>query len=295
MAFRCSRFYHFVMPVVVWGSLLSLLLLGVLGCTEKRAMHEEVLVQVGEHVLLRRDLPVDLYQGKSSQDSATEVKHYLETWVRSTLLYLHAEKEMGKDNPKVERQVADFRRSLYTQSFESEYVLEHLDTTVLESEMERFYEENQPLFALKRPLVRVLLLSIPEASQHLAEVKRLYTLPLNDENMQRLSSLSMKAGIQFLFTPETWQSLTSLAKYLPADLTLAVDNRRVRHAEFSIDGLVYFLAFQEWKAVGDIAPFKSVKNEVRSIILNRREVTLVRELEERIANEGRAQVKWAEH
>lgn len=275
-----------------WGIVLASLLLGVAGCATKHPTRGEVLVQVGEHAFLRTDLPADLYQGKTPQDSAAVVKHYLDTWVRNTLLYLYAEKQLGKDNPKIEPQVADFRRSLYTQSFESEYVLSQLDTTVLDLEMERFYQENQPLFSLKRPLVRVLLLSIPETSQHLAEVKRLYTLSLNDENMQRLSSLSMKAGIQFLFTPEEWQPLTALAKYLPADLNLAVDNRRVRHAEFTIDGTVYLLAFQEWKAVGEIAPFKFVKGEVRSIILNRREVTLVRDLEERIANEGRAQVTW---
>ena len=274
--------------LLCWGCFLG-------SCSSEHASNQDVVVQMEDHVLLRTALPQDLYQGKSREDSAIAVKQYVDTWVRNTRLYLYAEKQIGKDNPQLERQVEDFRRSLYTQSFESQYVQTKLDTLVAEPEMQQFYDDNHPLFTLKHPLVRVLLLTIPEGSQHIAEVKELYARPVNDENMQKLSSLSMKAGIQFLFTPEEWCPLTSLAKYLPADLDLALDNRRVRNAEFVKDGLVYFLAFQEWKPIGEVAPFPIVKNEVRSIILNHREVTLVRELEERIASEERAQVKWGKH
>ena len=188
----------------------------------------------------------------------------------------------------MERRVADYRRALYTQSFESDYVRNNLDTSVSEAEMKDFYEANRDLFTLKRTIVRVLLLKIPENSQYIDEVKKNYTLTKGDESMQQLSSLSMKAGIQFLVMPEEWASLTSLGRYLPADVDITFGNRRARTAEFIDNGVVYLLSFQEWKGVGELAPYEYVRPEVHSIILNRREVNLLRELEEGIVKEGLA-------
>jgi len=255
-------------------------------CADKGIADGSVLVQVGNGVLYRNEVPIDLYEGKSVEDSACEVQLYIQNWVRDALLYRYAEQKIGKDNPKIERQVADYRRALYTQSFESDYVRNNLDTVVNEDEMKKFYEENSELFILKRPLVRVLLLTISENSQYLNEVKQDYTLSKGDESMQRLSSLSMKAGIQFLVMPDTWSPLTALGKYLPADVDITFANRRARTAEFVDNGIVYLLSFQEWKAVGELAPYEYVRSEVHSIILNRREVNLLRVLEESIVQEG---------
>ena len=273
-----KRFFGFLLSVC------SLFLL--VGCDDNVSTNQNVLVEVGDWVLYRNDIPLDVYEGKSAEDSAREVKLYVENWVRSALLYRYAEQKIGKDNQTVERRVADYRRSLYTQSFESDYVRNNLDTSVSEEEMRTFYEENKDLFILKRTIVRVLLLTIPENSQYLNEVKQNYTLHKDDESMQNLSSLSMKAGIQFLVMPELWSPLTSLGKYLPADVDITFGNRRARTAEFIDNGIVYLLSFQEWKGVGELAPYEYVRSEVHSIILNRREVNLLRELEEGIVKEG---------
>ncbi len=258
------------------------------GCTDDNTTNQNVLVQVGDWSLYRDDIPLDVYEGKTQEDSTREVKLYIENWVRSALLYRYAEQQIGKDNPTVERRVADYRRALYTQSFESDYVRNNLDTSVSEAEMKDFYEANRDLFTLKRTIVRVLLLKIPENSQYIDEVKKNYTLTKGDESMQQLSSLSMKAGIQFLVMPEEWAPLTSLGRYLPADVDITFGNRRARTAEFIDNGVVYLLSFQEWKGVGELAPYEYVRPEVHSIILNRREVNLLRELEEGIVKEGLA-------
>ena len=222
------------------------------GCTDDAVTDQNVLVQVGDWRLYRNDIPLDVYEGKSIEDSTREVKLYIENWVRSALLYRYAEQQIGKDNPTVERRVADYRRALYTQSFESDYVRNNLDTSVNEVEMKDFYEANRDLFT------------------------------------QHLSSLSMKAGIQFLVMPEEWSPLTSLGRYLPADVDITFGNRRARTAEFIDNGVVYLLSFQEWKGAGELAPYEYVRSEVHSIILNRREVNLLRELEEGIVKEGQA-------
>jgi lipoprotein len=258
------------------------------GCTDDNTTNQNVLVQVGDWSLYRDDIPLDVYEGKTQEDSTREVKLYIENWVRSALLYRYAEQQIGKDNPTVERRVADYRRALYTQSFESDYVRNNLDTSVSEAEMKDFYEANRDLFTLKRTIVRVLLLKIPENSQYIDEVKKNYTLTKGDESMQQLSNLSMKAGIQFLVMPEEWAPLTSLGRYLPADVDITFGNRRARTAEFIDNGVVYLLSFQEWKGVGELAPYEYVRPEVHSIILNRREVNLLRELEEGIVKEGLA-------
>lgn len=258
------------------------------GCTDDNTTNQNVLVQVGDWSLYRDDIPLDVYEGKTQEDSTREVKLYIENWARSALLYRYAEQQIGKDNPTVERRVADYRRALYTQSFESDYVRNNLDTSVSEAEMKDFYEANRDLFTLKRTIVRVLLLKIPENSQYIDEVKKNYTLTKGDESMQQLSSLSMKAGIQFLVMPEEWAPLTSLGRYLPADVDITFGNRRARTAEFIDNGVVYLLSFQEWKGVGELAPYEYVRPEVHSIILNRREVNLLRELEEGIVKEGLA-------
>ena len=268
--------------------LLLLFSLFLVGCVDNTSINYNVLVEVGDWKLYRNDIPVELYDGKSSEDSAREVNLFVENWVRSALLYRYAEQKIGKDNPTLESRVSDYRRALYTQSYESEYVRNHLDTLVSEEEMKGFYEANQDLFILKRTIVRVLLLTIPENSQYIDEARKNYTLSKGDESMQNLSSLSMRAGIQFLVMPDSWSPLTSLGKYLPNDVDITFGNRRARTAEFIDNGVVYLLSFQEWKGAGEFAPYEYVRSEVHAIILNRREVNLLREQEESIVRDGKS-------
>ncbi len=255
-------------------------------CADNTEQETDRVVSIDDWSLQASEIPLNLYEGKSAEDSTRNVQQYVEAWIRNILLYRHAEQEIGRGNLKIEKQVLDYRRALYTQSYESEYVREHLDTTISIAEQHQFYEENQELFLLKRTIVRVLLLTIPEQSQYMAQVRRHYTLQGGDASMQELSSLEMKAGVQLLLIPDTWYPLLSLGRYLPSYVDISFGNRRARHAEFVDDGKVYLLSFQEWKEAGTVAPFSYVQNEVKSIILNRREVALVRELEESIVSEG---------
>lgn len=257
-------------------------------CGREQTLKSGTLARVGDEILTAANIPHEIYAGKTLEDSAKDVKIYVESWLRNAILYRYAELQIGKNNPQIERQVADYRRSMYTHAFESEYIQRKLDTAVKDEELQDFYQQNQNLFTLKNTIVRVLLLSIPENSPHLDEVKQLYTLPNGDASLQKLSSLSLKAGAQFLIMPDVWIPITALANFLPADINISFANRRAKNAQFLDNTTLYLLAFQEWKGVGDLAPFDYVQKEVRSIILNRRETNLLRDLEDRIINEGKS-------
>ena len=64
------------------------------GCTDDAVTDQNVLVQVGDWRLYRNDIPLDVYEGKSIEDSTREVKLYIENWVRSALLYRYAEQQI---------------------------------------------------------------------------------------------------------------------------------------------------------------------------------------------------------
>lgn len=272
------RFHHF------FFILISLLPFASCGERDRNDDRRE-LARVGDRVLYFDELPATLQYDVASSDSVMVLRGYADKWVRSMLLFVTAEKSLGRNVETVERQLEDYRRSLYAYEYERRYLTKHLDTVVSAEEVRVFYEANTESFVLAEPIVRAVFVVVPQSSDYVEEFRATYRVT-DDAGVQALSSLSMRSGILLRLVPEDWVPLSYIERQLPLGFDSGLLTRQARNLEVKDGDDVYLVSFSEWRQAGSVAPLEYVSSSVRNVILNQREMSLLQDLESRLLQEA---------
>lgn len=255
-----------ILPILVFSGLLLISC----GGRGSGVSSGDELARVGEEVLYRHSLPADLDLGGA--DSAARLTAYVDSWVRSRLLYGHAKEALGGPVERIERQVNDYRARLYTDAYLEYEGLRSIDTAISESVLEEYYSRNSAYFTLSDPLVRVVFVRLGRESRYLEDLRSaMRALDLEgDSSLQEFSSLTVRAGVMPLFSLSEWVSLRAVERELPSSFSPGWNGRAARTVELEDGDVVYLLRFLDWLPAGSIKPIEAVRGELRNQVLRER-------------------------
>ena len=256
------------------------LLLLCTGCKNKPVNRNDTPVaRVFNSYLYHADLRDIIPSGISGNDSATMAKDYIEKWVRNQLMLSKAELNLTDEEKDVEQQIENYRSSLLIYAYEQSYIRQKMDTIVTDREIDDFYKQNQSNFILNRTLMRGLFIKVPSGAPELYKLRRWYRSEVAAD-IRDLEGYCFKHATLYDHFNDGWVNLSEVLRLLPASLSTAESALQSRNYLETWDaGFVYFVNAKEIHAAGTVTPLELVKNDIRSIILNKRKITLVNELE----------------
>ena len=113
-------------------------------------------------VFLYKD-EVDLMYATYGQmsDSTTFYDNYIEQWATEMLFYEKASENIASTD-EIDKLVEGYRRSLVLSLYQEGLIAQHLIHEISEKDVADFYEYNESLFEIEEPLVRGILLKVPE-------------------------------------------------------------------------------------------------------------------------------------
>lgn len=231
-----------------------------------------MLAQVYNKNLFLSELEGIVPEGVTKEDSALIVSAYAQRWAREQLLMYEAERNIPKDL-NIDELVRSYRASLVRFNFEEQIIAEKLDSTVSESELKTFYENNKDQFQLESTILKCLLLKLPpEAPQ--SEINKLwYSRSPADE--PKLEAFAKKWAAFNLLNREKWYKLEDVAALLPKG-TLTPDNVGSRREGTLSDGdFRYFYRVLEAVQGKTTAPFDYVREQASKVILHKRKQELL--------------------
>jgi hypothetical protein len=271
------------------------LILAACSPTEKES-GDKVVASVEDKYLYASDLAGLVNKGVAATDSATIVNNYIETWARKQAMLVKAEKEVELDNQEIERKIADYRYSLMIYELEKEYLQKHLDTTVTEEQIQRYYQENPANFELKQNIVQGSLISLPKGTPDIDKARKL--IKQNNQNSkEELKNYCYRYASKYIISDSTWIDFESLIsqtpfREMPNKTQFLKQNT---FAENTDEEGIYLLDIDNYKIASQTSPLSFVRNQVRDVILNQRRTALIRSLEQQVYKEAKEKNKIKVH
>jgi len=269
----------FVSLLIITGCLLS--------CTAlENRNREQPIARVNDRFLLPSDI-VDIFpNGLSEEDSLMILRNFTNKWIKKQLILQKAELNLTAEQKDVRRQIDEYRSSLLIYKYEQSLITQKLDTVIEESEIENYYSENSSNFILDNIIVKALFIKLPADAPNLNSMRYLYRSE-EEEDIQQIESYCYQFANKYDYFNDNWVILNDILDELPE--TIADPPRRLRYYDYieqQDPTHRYFIHIRDYKLNSELAPLEHVSENIKSIILNKRKLQFIQDLENNIYNDA---------
>lgn len=244
------------------------------------------LARVYDQILYSSYLQDMIPSGLSEEDSSRIARRLIEEWTRNKLLLHQAELHLPEKQKDIDKQVEEYRSSLLTFRYKQLILQENLNEEISFQEIEEYYAENLSNYVLESDLVQIRILKIPVSSPQISDVRVWYKSDREDIKT-KLKEYAENYAEQYSIEDSSWVYFRDIVTSTP----LNIDNierylNYNRNIEVSDSSFYYFIKINNRLKEGDIKPLELVKDNIRSVILNKRKIEFIQDLENTVYKEG---------
>ncbi len=262
--------------------LVIVFLLGLFACGPNRMNSEDVvLARVQDKYLNYSDIGDYIAPGANSNDSLQLVQSFVNAWVRNEILLQHAAKNLPDSLKDFDKQLEEYRNSLLLFQFKKLYVNQQLDTVISDEQIEEYYKQHFPDFQLKESIVQFSFVQMDENSPQLEMARDLFK-NLEDTATKKLEveNFCIEYGVDYYTDDEKWIRFNDLLTKIPiTTYNKSVFLKNNRFIELKDKPYVFFLYIKGFKVAEELSPLEFENEKIRKIILNRRKIILIENME----------------
>ncbi|ARV06072.1 hypothetical protein BTO04_04855 [Polaribacter sp. SA4-10] len=250
---------------------------------EKEKGTSEIVAIVNTEKLFRSDLESFLPKKINKQDSIVLVKSYIQDWAIKQLLLKQAEKNSSLEEVnKIDNLVKDYKESLLINNYKEQLIKQKLDTIISEEEIEKYYNLNKENFKLNVELVKVKYLHF---NRNIKDKKEIIDL-FKSDNIEDLEELE-KQELSFIFhqfNDSIWRQLDNILLKVPFSKEKLLKKTKLTQEQDSLG--LYLVAIKDVLQRNSIAPLSYIKPTIKQMILHRRKIELIRDIEKIIVKDA---------
>lgn len=245
------------------------------------------VARVSNTYLFKDELVGIVPPGATPEDSASRVQSYINSWVRKQLLIREATKKIDINEAEVERKILDYRYSIIAYEYQTSLIKQKLDTAVSKADIDGYYNNNLDNFILKQNIVQATFIKVPKNAPRTAKIKELI-FSSKEQDANELKSYCLSFSTAYHLSDGNWMAFDELVRNSPlVEIPNKIQFLKANpYYETSDDNYLYFLKVDQYRIIDNVSPLAFVKNEIRNIILNKRKVEMLRQLEDEVYNEA---------
>ena len=261
------------------------------GCQEVDPhMGRTPLASVDETFLYKDEIDLMYAAYGQNTDSTKFYDDYIEQWATEMLFYEKATENIPATND-IDKLIEGYRRSLVLSLYQEGLISQHLIHNISEKDVLEFYERNEGLFEIEEPLVRGILLKVPEKSPRMNKL-RTWCINRRSDDLDELEKYSLANDVVYDNFMEEWWTFPLLVKKTPlTEYQLGERLLRNRTIEFKEKGFVYFIGVDTIIRQGGRKPLELVENEIRELLVNSRKANFIKEKKRDLYYEAQAEGK----
>ncbi len=244
------------------------------------------IARVNETYLYEEDIKELISESTSSEDSALLVSSYINRWATQQLLMDQA--KINLSDPELQeydRLIDQYKTDLFTEAYKSNIVSQQLDSVISVQEKETYYESNKDNFRLNDDLVQLRYIHVPENFADINDITEKIKR-FEEDDIASLNELSIQFKA-YNFNDSIWVKKEVLFKELP--IIMELESQVLKKSNFAQlqDSLgVYLVKIEDVLYRNDIAPLSFVVPTIDQIILNKRKLELIKNLEKDITKDA---------
>jgi hypothetical protein len=259
----------------------------ILSCKNNvRLIQEKPVARVLNKTLTANEMKRIFPEGVSAKDSIQIAKNFIEKWVQKQLLLNKAELNLTEDEKDVSEQIENYRSSLLIYKYEQSLLKQKLDTIIRDKEIEEYYNQNVSNFLLNRDIVKSIFIKVPRSAPDIYKLRQWYRSD-DPESIKNLEAYCFQHAKTYDFFNESWVDFSGLLDKIPVQIGNPGNFLRYRQTIEASDSVYYyFVRIYKYALNGDPSPLELVKNDIEKIILNKRKIRLLNDLETSIYNDA---------
>ncbi len=254
----------------------------------KQDIDKKPIARVNESYLYEEDIKKLVTDVTSKEDSVLIVNNFINRWATKQLLIDQSLINLPEEQQdQFNKLVKEYRTDLFTEAYKNVIVSKQLDSTINVIQLIDFYEANKENFKLNDDLLKVRYCQVEENFNNFSRIKEKFRR-FDDQDKKDLSEMSIQFK-SFNFNDSTWVRKEALIEALPilnsdpqVDQVLKISN--FTQLQDSLG--VYLIKIEDVLKTNDIAPLSHIKPTIEQIILNKRKLELLKELEKDITKDA---------
>jgi hypothetical protein len=251
-----------------------------------RRSSEAPVARAYGNYLYKADLQGLIPEGTTPEDSISLVKSYIGLWLKKKAVVNKAEFNLTAEEKDVENLLQEYRTTLLTYAYEKQMVEQKLDTVVTDSEVQTYYYQFKQDFMLQDPIIKGVYFRILRTAPRLGEFRDL-AHSYGDLAYKRLIDVGAQVADFTDSFEESWLSFPLLMQKMPGTVQDPANFlERYKYLEAEDSRFFHFARIIDFKLPGELAPLEYVKQEIRDVLLNKRKMDFIKQLEESIYNEA---------
>jgi len=269
------KYLFAVLPVVI-----------LFGCGNKTVSNGEAVAKVGSGKLYHQDVSSVIPDNLRKEDSILMAEDYIRKWIKQELLLLKAEENLSEAEKDVSKQLEEYRKSLILYRYKNELIKQRMDTSVSEVQIFDYYTENPEKFMLNKNIVKAIFIKIPDEFANPEQLKAMCK-DTSTEGIIELRDYCVQYAKVFDIFVDRWVGFQTIANYIPENIEnqeqFLKENQLIERTD---SDYYYLVSILDYKLKNEPAPIEYVNDKIKNLILNRRKIDFLKQLEDNVYTEG---------
>lgn len=262
-----------------------IILLLICSCDLPTNEESNAIARVGEDFLFISDLENQI--GPNGSDSIQITTRTVNEWAEEMLYLKKAEINLSSLEKKgLEELVSTYRNDLYVKTYKDKAIQSQLDSIVEKEEIESYFEQNKFNFKTNKELMRGRYVRVRNENYNLRSIRKSIRR-FDEDDKVFLDSIALQFTTYSL-NDSIWVQASQFFNRLPSISERRYKNFLKNDTFFELqDSLeVYLVVVEEVVLRNDLAPLDYVAPTLKQILINKRKLELMRQLDREIIKEG---------
>lgn len=253
----------------------------------KQVDNRKPIARVNENYLYEDDIKGLVSESISKEDSTILIKNFINRWATQQLFVDGAKLNLSEEKQDAfKKLVVQYKNDLYSKAYIEALVRRSIDTVVSINKAEAYYENNKEVFKLNEELLKFRYVHVDENILNFDNIKERFKR-YNEKDKKLLDSISIQFK-SYSFNDSIWIKLSHVIKKI-SSVNSENKNQLLKKTNFVQlkDSLgVYLIQINDVLVRNDTAPLEYVKPTIDQIVINKRKLELIRELEKDITKDA---------
>ena len=266
-------------------SIYLIILLLICSCDLPTNEESNAVARVGEDFLFVSEIEDQI--GPNGSDSIQITTRTINEWAEELLYLKKAEINLSSREKKgLEELVSTYRNDLYVKTYKDKAIQSQLDSIVEKEEIESYFEQNKLNFKTNKDLLRGRYVRVRNENYNLRSIRKSIRR-FNEDDKVFLDSIALQFTTYSL-NDSIWVQASQFFNRLPSISERRYKNFLKNDTFFELqDSLeVYLVVVEEVVLRNDLAPLDYVAPTLKQILINKRKLELMRQLDREIIEEG---------
>ena len=257
------------------------------GCkTEQPDPLDSPVVTVGQKVLTKKELYDAIPDKISKDDSMILAQDFLNRWIRAELMLRKAELNLTPEEKDVSKLLEEYRRSLLVNQYQKKMLQQKYSPMVTSSEIEEYYNKMIDNFVLNENIIKGVFIIVPKKAPNVNDIRKWYKSD-DPEDIVKMEAYCFHNAKKYEIFLEDWKPFYRINHKFPRPVSnperFLKYNKRYEQSD-SVN--YYLLNIKDYKLVKETAPLEYVENRIKAILLNKKRVDFINNLESDLYEEG---------